>query len=171
MRPKLCIVLCNVFLGQLETTYINPCKQSLVNFQFTNNLFWLHSGNKTKLLGIFANTNTYHPSIKFNYKNSHNSIEFFGTTVLNNKEQNKLLTTVYWTPAYQKNFLHHKSVYKRWVMQGNTHCQNCWIKNICTETSDLAQHLKELKEEFIKCNYQDQLFDRTFEQLSTTEKK
>ena len=48
-----------------------------------------------------------HPKIKFDFQFSKTSIEFLDTSVYKNKEQNKLLTTVYIKPTNWRNFLHY----------------------------------------------------------------
>ena len=44
---------------------------------------------------FFAKFNICHPTTKFDYNYIQNNIDFIDTTVCKNKEQNKLLTTVY----------------------------------------------------------------------------
>ena len=48
-----------------------------------------------------------HSAMKFDFKYSQTSIEVLGAIVHKNKEQIKLLTTVYCKPTDQKNFLYY----------------------------------------------------------------
>ena len=54
-----------------------------------------------------------HPAIKFDFKFPNTSIEIFDTTVYQNKEQNKLLTTLYCKSTDRRNFPHYTSAHPR----------------------------------------------------------
>lgn len=66
------------------------------------------------------------------------------------KVQNKLIIKANCQPGDQNNFLHLKSAQINSLME-STPCSHApQLKNIATETSELAKHLKELKASIYK---------------------
>ena len=99
----------NIFKGKFEKTCIYPYKNSFSNFycQFIDDIFFLWNETVVQLQEFISKLSNCHPAIKFNFKYSKTSIKFLDTTVYINKEQNKLLTTVYCKPTDRRNFLHY----------------------------------------------------------------
>ena len=105
----------NSFMGKFEKTYIYPYINQCSNFycRFINDIFFIWNGTVIKLQEFIKKLNNRHPTIKFDFKFAKASIEFLDTTVYKNKEQNKLLTTVYCKPTDQRYFLHYTSAHPR----------------------------------------------------------
>ena len=96
----------NIFMGKFEKTYIYPYINLFSNFycRLIDDIFFLWNGTVVQLQEFIKKLNNCHPTIKFDLKFSKTSIEFLDTTVYKNKEQNKLLTTVYCKPTDRRNF-------------------------------------------------------------------
>ena len=97
---------------------LNIClsiRQLFSNFYcpFIDDIFFLWNGTVIQLQEFMKKLNNRHPTIKFDFEFSKNSIEFLATTVCKNKEQNKLLTTVYCKPIDRRNFVHYTSPHPR----------------------------------------------------------
>ena len=52
-----------------------------------------------------------------------------------------------------------------------THSQALRIKRICSETSEVIKHLKDLKDAFIKRGYQSKVLDHQFERAMSMDRK
>ena len=89
-------------------------------------------------------------------------MDFLDTTIYKNREQNKLSITVYCKVTDLKNFLQYKSAHPKSLRESIPYGQPLRLKELCTETLELTQHLKELKQACIKRSYQDQFLDRQF---------
>ena len=70
-------------------------------------------GTDPQLQEFIKKLHNRHPAIKFDFKFPKTSIEIFDTTVYQNKEQNKLLTTVYCKSTDRRNFPHYASAHPR----------------------------------------------------------
>ena len=99
------------------------------------------------------------------------SIEFLDTKIYKNKEKNKLLTTIYRKPTDRRNFLDPTSTHPRSLINSIPLSQALQLKKICSETSALNEHLKELKESFINRGYKKHFLTDQFNRISevTTE--
>ena len=117
---------------------------------------------------FIAELNTCSPSIKYDYKYSQNSTDFLGATVYKNIEQNKVLKTAYCKVIDSKSFLYHKSAHSNLLIESIPYGHALRQRKICIETSELREHLKELKKGFIKQGYQTKF---KFGKLSKLERK
>ena len=100
--------------------YIYPYTHSFVNSysRFVDYIFFLSNGPVVQLQGFIKKLNNL--TIEFDCKYSKISIEVLDRAVHKNKEQNKLLTTVYCKPIDQRSFLHHTSAQRRSLVKKYT---------------------------------------------------
>ena len=159
-------------MEKLKKTYIYPYINLLSNFycQFIYDIFFLWNGNVIQLQEFIKKLNNRHTTIKFDLKFSKTSIEFLDTTVCKNKEQNKLLTTVYCKPTDWRNFLHYTSAHPRSLIKSIPHSEALRLKKICAETSDLSKNLQVLKESFINLGFNEKFLDTEFQRISEIER-
>ena len=162
----------NIFMGKFEKTYIYPYINQFSNFycRFINDIFFIWNGTVIQLQEFIKKLNNRHPTIKFDFKFSKTSIEFLDTTVYKNKEQNKLLTTVYYKPTDRRNFLHYTSVHPRSLIKSIPCSQALPLKKICAETSELSKNLQVLKESLINRGFKEKFLDTEFQRLSEIER-
>ena len=128
------------------------------------------NGTESKLIKFIDNLNQKHPTIKFEFNYSRTSITFLDTKVYTN-ENGTLFTTIYRKPSDRRNFLHYKSAHLKALKDNITHSQALRIKRICSETSEVIKHLKDLKDAFIKRGYQSKVLDHQFERAISMDRK
>ena len=87
-------------------------------------------------------------------------VSFLDTKICKN-ENGTLCTTICRKPSDRRNFLHYKLPYS----------QALRIKRICSETSEVIKHLKDLKDAFIKRGYQSKILDHHFEKVMSVDRK
>ena len=162
----------NIFMGKFEKTYIYPYINQFSNFyyRFIDDVFFIWNGTVIQLQEFIKNLNNRHPTIRFDFKFSKTSIEFLDTTVYKNKEQNKLLTTVYCKPTDRINFLHYTSAHPRSLIKSIPYSQALRLKKICAATSEISKNLQVLKESFIDRGFKEKVLDREFQRLSEIER-
>ena len=134
----------NIFKGKFEKTCIYPYINSFSKFccQFIDDIFFLWNGTVVQLQEFIRKLSNCHPAIKFNFKYSKTSIKFLDTTVYINKEQNKLLTTVYCKPTDRRNFLHYTITDKEYTMLSSPSPEENLYRNVRAFSKNL-QVLKE----------------------------
>ena len=162
----------NIFMGKFEKTYIYPYINQFSNFhcRFIDDIFFIWNGTVIQLQEFIKKLNNRHPKIKFDFKFSKTSIEFLDTTVYKNKEQNKLLTTVYCKPTDRRSFLHYTSAHPRSLIKSIPYSQALPLKKICAKTSELSKNLQVLKESFINRGFKEKFLDTEFQRLSEIER-
>ena len=155
----------NIFMGKFEKTYIYPYINLISNCycRFINDIFFIWNGTVIQLQEFIKKLNNRHPKIKFDFKFSKTSTEFLDTTVYKNKEQNKLLTTVYCKPTDRRNVLHYNFAHPRSMIKSIPYSQVLRLKKISAETSELSKNLQVLKESFINRGFKKKFLDREFQ--------
>ena len=158
----------NIFMGKFEKTYIYPYINQFSNFycRFIDHIFFIWNGTVIQLQEFIKKLNNRHPTIKFDFKFSKTNIEFLDPTVYKNKEQDKLLTTVYCKSTDRRNFLHYISAHPRSLIKSISYSQAFRLKKICAETSELSKNLQVLKESFINRGFKEKFLDTEFQRLS-----
>ena len=68
-------------------------------------------------------------------------------------------------------FLHYKSALPKTLKGNIPYSQALRIKRICSETSEVITHLKDLKDAFIKKSYQSKILDHHFERANSADRK
>ena len=162
----------NIFIGKFEKTYIYPYLNQFSNFycRFIDDIFFIWNGTGIQLQEFIKKLKNCHPTVKFDFKFSKTSIEFLDTTAYKNKEQNKLMTTVYCKPTDRRNFLHYTSAHPRSLIKSIPYSQALRLKKICAETSELLKNLQVLKESFINQCFKIKFLDTEFQRLSEIER-
>ena len=88
------------------------------------------------------------------------------------KNQNGILcTTIYRKPNDRHNFLHYDSAHPKSLKDSIPFSGALRIKRICSETSKVIRHFKDLKGAFIKRSYQPGLLDYHFERAMRVDRK
>ena len=162
----------NIFMGKFEKTYIYPYINQFSNFycRFIDDIFFIWNGTVIQLQEFIKKLNNRHPAIKFDFKFSKTSIKFLDTPVYKNKEQNKLLTTVYCKPTDRRNFLHYTSAHPRSLIKSIPYSQALRLKKIYAETLEISKNLQVLKESFINRGFKEKSLDTEFQRLSEIER-
>ena len=119
---------------------------------------------------MIHNLNKKHSTIKFEFTYSRTSITFLDTKVHKN-ENWTLCTTIFRKPSDLRNFLHHKSAHPKALKDSIPYSQALRIKRICSETSEVMKHLKDLKDVFIKRGYESKILYHHFERTMSVDRK
>ena len=127
-------------------------------------IFW----NVIQLQEFIKNLNNRHPAIKFDFKFSETNIEVLDKTVYKNKEQNKLLATVYCKLTDRRNFLHYTSAHPRSLMKSMQYSQALCLKKSVPKRRTF-KNLQVLKESFINWGFNETFLDTEFQRLSEIE--
>ena len=138
------------FMGQFEETYILPRIRELILLyvRFIDDIFFLWNDTEEKLKQFFNEINSIHPTIKFDFNYSRNSINFLDTTVIITDEK-KIKTTIYTKPTDQKSYLHAKSYHPKSTKEAIAFSQALRIRRICTDDSDFEKHSKSLAKDLV----------------------
>ena len=102
-------------------------------------MFFPWNGTVMWLQEFIKKLNNCHPIIKFDLKHSKTSIGFLERTVYKNKEQYKLLTTVYCKPADCENFLHYTSSHPRSLIKSIPYSQALRLKKSVPKLQSLPR--------------------------------
>ena len=97
-------------------------------------------------------------------------VSFLDTKICKN-EDGILCTTIYRKPSDRRNFLHYKLVHPKALKDSIPYSQALRVKRICSETSEVIKHLKDLKDAFIKRGYQSKILDHHFEKVMSVDRK
>ena len=109
-------------------------------------------------------------TIKLEFIYSRTSITFFDTRIYKS-ENGTLCRTIYRKPSDRRNFLHYKSAHPKALKDSITYSKALRIKRICSETSKVIKHLKDLKDAFIKRGYQSKILHHHFERANECRSK
>ena len=142
------------------------CKQ----YRFIEDIFFLRNGTESELIKFIDNLNQKHPTIKCEFTYSRTSITFLDTKEYKN-ENGTLYTTIYRKPSDCRNFFHYKSAHPKALKDSIPSSQALRIKRICSETSEVIKHLKDLKDAFIKRGYQSKILHHHFERTLSVDRK
>ena len=107
---------------------------------------------------------------KFDFKFSNTSVQSLDAIVYKNKEQNKLLTTVYDKPIERRNFVRNASIHPISLIKSIPYSQVLCLKKICTKASELSKNLQVLNESLINWDFNEKFLDIEFQWLSEIEK-
>ena len=135
----------NTFMGKFEKLHIYYLRNfSAFYCWFIDNIFFLWNGRESELITFIHNLNQKHTKIKFKFTYSRTSTTFLDTKVY--KNENETLSTTIRKPS----------------ARNQKHSQALRIKRVCSETTELIKHLKDLKDAFIKRDYQSKILDNHF---------
>ena len=119
---------------------------------------------------IYRQWNQKHPKIKFEFTYSRTSITSLDTKLYKN-ENETLCITIYRKPSDCYNFLHCKSLHPKALKDSIPYSQALCIKQICSKTSEVIKHLKNLKDAFIRRGHQSKILDHHFERAMNIDRK
>ena len=154
----------NIFMGKFDRLHIYHYLRNFSTFycRFIDDIFFLWNGTESELIKFIDIINQNYPTIKFEFIYSRNSITFLDTKVYKNKN-GTLCTNIYRKQSDRHNFLHYKSAHPKALKVNMPFSQALLVKRICSETSEVIKHLKDLKDAFIKRDYQSKILDHHFE--------
>ena len=92
----------SLFMGLFEQVNIMPKIKDLILLyvRYIDDIFFVWKGTEQELLKFFAEVNAIHPTIKFDYEFSKNSVNFLDTKI--SLSGGKLSTSVFTKPTDRK---------------------------------------------------------------------
>ena len=153
----------NIFMGKFEKLHIYPYLRNFSTFycRFIDDTFFLWNGTEPELKN---------PTMKFEFTHSWTSITFLDAKVFKN-ENGKPCTTIHRKPSDRRNCLRYKSAHPKALKDSLLYCQALCIRRICSETSEVIKHLKDLKDAFINWRYESKILDHHFERAMRVDQK
>ena len=140
MGTKCAPTYASLYMGWFEHKFILPRIRQYVSMyvRYIDDIFFVWKGSENELKKFLETINTLHPSIKFDFKYSKESIDFLDTTV---KLVNKAITTTLYTkPTDRKAFLHAKSYHPNSTKKAIAFSQASRLKRICSDPTDFWKH-------------------------------
>ena len=136
MGTKCAPTYASLFMGHFEHLNIMPKIKDyiLLYVRYIDDIFFIWKGSEQDLLKFFAEINETHPTIKFDYEFSKNSVNFLDTKVT--LSGRRLSTSVYTKPTDRKAYLHRKSYHPQSTKESIAYSQATRLRRICTEESD-----------------------------------
>ena len=149
----------NIFMGKFEKVRIYSYVRNISKFccKFIDKIFFLWY--KLNWYVIFFNKR--YPTIKFEFTYSKTSITFLNTKIYKNQNWIRC-TTIYRKPNDCRNIFHFDLAHPKSLKDNIPFSQPLPIKRICSETSKVIRHFKDLKDAFIKRSYKPELLDYHF---------
>ena len=132
----MCPSICLLYMGWFEKIHILPRIREHISLyvRFIDDLLLIWKGSEEELLKFLNEINTVHPTIKFDFKYSRESIDFLDTTIRNTG--NKLTTTLYTKPTDRRAYLHARSYHPGTTKNSIAFSQATRIRRICTNDDD-----------------------------------
>ena len=97
-------------------------------------------------------------------------VSFLDTKIYKN-ENGTLYTNIYRKANDCRHFLHYKLAHPKALKDSIPYSQVFHMKQICSQTSEVFKHLKDLKHAFIKRGYQSKILDHHFEKVMSVDQK
>ena len=130
----------------------------------------LSTESEAKLKAFFEQINKIHITIKFDYKYSHESIEFLGTLLFKNN-RNSLSTKLYSKLTDRPTYTHVTSYHPKSQILNIPYGQALRVKRICVEEEDFKAGLSKLKKDFQTRGYKESILEEHFPKVSNIDCK
>ena len=150
----------NIFMTWLETNFmLNLTKKPFVYKRYLDDIFmiWPHSIND--LDEFVSKFNNFHETIELTAEFSDSKINFLDVTVQRNNS--KLITTLYKKPTHKNQYLHFESAHTRDCKTGIPNSQVVRLRRICSDDTDYEEKIDELIGTLGKRKYPKQLLHAT----------
>ena len=148
----------NIFMTQFEKQHIYPYvkNKSILYLQYIDDMFVTWTGIKQELHIFLEKLNSKHKTIKFEHNISSSSISFLNTLIYQRKN-NTLQTTLYRKPTNQQSYLHAYSDHPKSLKRSIPYSQVLRIKTICSTLTEYKKHCAILKQNFIERGNQENI--------------
>ena len=130
-------------------------------------LIWLHG--RESLLEFLDYVNSYHELIKYTWRWSYEKLSYLDVMVM--VQGNKISTDVYCKPTDTHQYLHYGSCHPRHVKKGIPYGQALRIKRICSTEESYRDRLRDLRSNFIKRGFKENVVDSEFERARAKTRK
>ena len=136
--------------------------------RFIDDLLLIWKGSEEELLKFLKEINEVHPTIKFDFKCSRESIDFLDTTIKITGK--KLTTTLYTKPTDRRAYLHARSYHPGATKKSIPFSQAARIRRICTNNEDFWTHANQLKKDLVNRGYNESTISREIDRAAGMER-
>ena len=157
MGTKCAPTYANIFMGKFEETHIYPRinDKTRIYLRYIDDLFFIWKGTENELKQFFEEINKVHPTIKFDYKYSKNTIDFLDLTIYKDLT-GKLATKVFTKPTDRQAYLHKRSAHPNHLKKSIPFSQALRLRRICTDGNEFDEASKNLKSRLILRGYSEE---------------
>ena len=134
-----------LYMGWVENLHILPKirEQIIMYVRYIADIFFIWKGSEKELLKFLDEVNKIHPTIKFDYHYSRESVNFLDTTV--KYINKKFITTLFTKPTDRRAYLHPKSYHSNSTKKSIAYSHASRLRRICTNLSEFWEHANNLK--------------------------
>ncbi len=136
----------NIFMAMLERKLLQKAPNNLIPIEwirFIDDIFAIWTHGIEKLQQFLTYMNEFHPTIKFDYTYSHESVNFLDTTIYINPND-KLESDLYIKPTDRTLMLHHNSFHPQSCKNAIIYSQALRYRRIITDNDKLHNRLNHL---------------------------
>ncbi len=136
----------NIFMAMLERKLLQKAPNNLIPIEwirFIDDIFAIRIHGIETLQQFLTYMNEFHPTIKFDYTYSHESVNFFETTIYINPN-GKLESDLYIKPTNRTLMLHHNSFHPQSCKNAIIYSQALRYRRIITDNDKLHNRLNHL---------------------------
>ena len=144
MAPSYAIL----FMAQLENALLNYPKGPTRYFRYIDDCFMVYDHGETELHKFMEYLNSYHPTIKFTYECSKDTINFLDVQVTKTPNGD-LATDLYTKPTDAHSYLYYTSCHPPHTKTSLPYSQAIRICRICTNTTDREKRLDDMRSHFL----------------------
>ena len=145
-----------IFMDFIETEFLKM--QAIKPWlwkRFIDDIFFIWTDSDENLNKLLKDLNEFHPNLRFTYEKSKEKINFLDLVI--KLTDGKIVTDLYCKSTDSHQYLHYDSCHAEHIKRSIVFSQTLRLKRICSQTSDLNSHVKELKSWFSKRGYPDRI--------------
>ena len=160
----------SLYMGWFENLHILPRIRNHISLyvRYIDDLLFIWKGPESELLKFFEEINKVHPSIKFDYEYSRESVNFLDTTI--RISDKKLSTTLYTKPTDRRAYLHSKSYHPESTKKSIAYSQAARLRRICTNMDDFWLHANKLKQDLMNRGYDETTLSREIDRAANQDR-
>ena len=153
-------------MGWFENLHILPRIRDhvILYVRYIDDLLFVWKGSESELLKFLEEINKIHPTIKFDYEYSRESVNFLDTTI--KIIGKKLITTLFTKPTDRRAYLHSNSYHPESTKKSIAYSQASRLRRICTNIEDFWFHAAQLKKDLANRGYKEPELSREIERAA-----
>ncbi len=161
-----------LFMAHLEKKLLEYPKGPRIWKRYVDDIITVYEHGEAELLKFLTHLNSSHPTIKFTYEYSTNTINFLDVQVTKN-EQGFLTTDLYTKPTDSHAYLNFSSCHPRHIVNSIQFSQAIRLRRICSKENQLKTRLRDLKQNLLARSFPARLVQCSINisALPPTEKK
>ena len=145
----------NIFMAEFEQKYVYPLikDKSVLFLRYIDDIFMVWTKSEKQLKDFISKLNPKYPSIKFDYKFDCKQIEFLGTLVYID-QQNNLQNTLFRKSSDRQKFINAKLEHPHSLKKSIPYSQALRIRRLCSASQEYHSHSIKLIEQLVNKGYE-----------------